>query len=500
MNLFQGVKYFYFKNIYFKKYIKMVHHNRYAAAECQEIVFNHLIAKAANTEFGKEHCFRQIKTYNDFRNKVPIRTYEQMLPYTERIFKGTKDVLWPGSPEWFAKSSGTTGSPKYLPVTANHLNCTQFAARYMIANLVDQFGSTDFIGGKVYYQADPQVFELKNGFNCASISAIKSAGMPRWAKLFALPGEKVNSIPDLNEKLKRTIEALLQQPVKAAVALPVWLSQLLIEMEKTTGKKFKEHFPLFKILFLSGMNYEPYENFIREQMGGDIFLMENYTATEGNFAYQCLPGKKGMELICNQGIFYEFIALDNEGMMEAERIRLDQVELNKQYVMVISNTSGLWAYRMNDVISFVSVAPYRLCVTGRLGEIFSPFGEHVMPLQAERALAAACKITNTSMVDFTILPGFDYENGHHYICYIEFETAEADVKSFAEILHRALAEENSYYDEFKRAGILLTPEIIFLKKGFFKSYYKAKTVQHKIRHLIKEPELISCFKNFHKNY
>jgi hypothetical protein len=500
MNLFQQAKYYYFKNIYFKKYIKMVHQNRNNATECQQLVFNKIIANATNTAFGKEHSFEKIKSYADFKNNVPIRTYEQMLPYTERIFKGEKNVLWPGLPEWFGKSSGTTDGVKYLPITKDHLKCTQFAARYIIANLVDQLGSTDFIGGKVYYQSDPHIFELRNGFRCASISAIKSFKMPGWAKLFALPGEKVDSIPALHEKLKKTIEILLQHPVKSAVALPVWLSQLLIEIEKATGKKFKEHFPLFKFLFLSGMNYEPYENLIREHMGCDFFLMENYTATEGNFAYQYLPDKKGMELICNEGIFYEFIAFENEGMNEAERIPLQEVELNRQYVMVISNTSGLWAYRMNDIVSFVSVAPYRLCVSGRLADIFSPFGEHLMPLQAERVLANASKITNTTIIDFTILPKFDYENGHHYVCYIEFETSGVDIKSFAEILHQALAEENSYYEEFKRAGILLMPEIILLKKGFFKKYNKSKTVQQKNRHLINDPVLTSCFKSFHENY
>jgi len=171
-------------------------------------------------------------------------------------------------------------------------------------------------------------------------------------------------------------------------------------------------------------------------MGFDIFLMENYTATEGNFAYQYLPHKKGMELICNQGIFYEFIAFENEGIKDAERICLQEVELNREYIMVISNTSGLWAYRMNDIVSFVSVVPYRLCISGRLADIFSPFGEHLMPLQAERAFASASKTTNTTIIDFTILPKFEYENGHHYVCYIEFETSGVDIKLFAEMLHR----------------------------------------------------------------
>ena len=478
----------------------MVHQNRNDAVQCQETVFKELITSAKNTAFGKEHSFEKIRTYNDFKNNVPVRTYEQMLPYTARIFAKEKDVLWPGLPSWFGKSSGTTDGAKYLPLTTEHLNYTQFAARYMIANLVDQLGNTDFIGGKVFYQADPQVFEMKHGFKCASISAIKSYRMPKWTQLFALPGKQIDAIENLDEKLKKTIEVLLKNELKSAVALPVWLSQLLTEIEKTTGKKFREHFSLFKILFLSGMNYEPYEKLIREHMGNDIFLMENYTATEGNFAYQPIPNEKGMELICNQGIFYEFIPLEKQGIKDAERIPLKDVEKNKQYVIIISNTCGLWAYRMNDIVSFISIAPYCICVSGRLADIFSPFGEHLLPLQAERAIAAACKETRTTIIDFTILPQFDHENGHRYLCYTEFETSTDDIKLFAKTLHRSLAEENSNYEEFKRAGIFLIPEIIAVQKGFFKKYNNSKTVQQKNRHLINDSKLIDTFNSLNEKH
>ena len=181
----------------------MVHQNRDNAVQCQEIVFTKLIASAVNTAFGKEHSFKTIRTYNDFKNNVPVRTYEQMLPYTARIFAKEEDVLWPGLPAWFGKSSGTTDGAKYLPLTTEHLNCTQFAARYMIANLVDQLGNTGFIGGKVFYQADPQIFEMKNEFKCASISAIKSYRMPKWTQLFALPGKKIDAIEIFEYNLRK---------------------------------------------------------------------------------------------------------------------------------------------------------------------------------------------------------------------------------------------------------------------------------------------------------
>ena len=500
MAIAQSLKHYYIKNFYFKKYIKKVYQNRYRAIECQQSVFNNLISKAATTGFGKEHNFNRIKSFRDFNEHVPVRTYEEMLPYTSRIFRKEKDVLWPGLPSYFGKSSGTEDGPKYLPLTNEHLACTQFAARYMIANLADQTKNTDFINGKIFYQADPRVFENKNGFKCASISAIKSYNMPRWTQQFALPGKEIDSVQNFDEKLQATIKALEGKKIKSSVALPIWLAQFLTEMEKTTGKKFRECFPLFKILFLSGMNCEPYENMIRQHMGYDIIIMENYTATEGNFAYQVMPNVKGMELICNQGTFYEFIPLQNVSMQNPKRLTLKEVKKDEQYVMVISNSCGLWAYKLNDIVSFVSVDPNRITVSGRLADIFSPFGEHLLPLQAERAIASTCKKTNTTIVDFTILPGFNYEEKHRYLCYIEFENELRDKNIFSQLLHQSLSDENSNYEEFKRARILTDPEIIPLRKNFFKEYLRNNSVQQKNRHLVNDTGLIKTFDELNEQH
>ena len=498
MNILRTLKYYYFKNIYFKKYLKLVHKNRNHAIDCQQIVFNNLITRGINTSFGKDHGFKEIKSFPEFNRNVPARNYEEILPYLLRIFEKEKNVLWPGLPVYFGKSSGTASGPKYLPITNEHLIFTQFAARYMIANLTDQLGNTNFIGGKVFYQADASVFEIKNGFKCASISAIKSYEMPQWTKQFTLPGKEIDRIENLDDKLKKTIKVLQGNNIKSAVALPVWLSQLLIELERTTGKKFREHFPLFKILFLSGMNYEPYENLIRQHMGDNIILMENYTATEGNFAYQAVPGVKGMELICNQGIFYEFIPLQNAVTNNTDRITLKDVKPGEQYIMVITNSCGLWAYKLNDIVSFVSVNPFRICVSGRLGDIFSPFGEHLLPLQAERAMATTCKKTNSTIIDFAILPCFNFKEGHRYLCYIEFENKLYDKNIFAQQLHQALSDENSYYEEFKRAGIFLVPDIISVRKNFFKDYLKKNSVQQKNRHLVNDIAFIDIFNKINK--
>lgn len=497
MSLLTDLKYYYFKNYYFRRFIRLVRHNRNDAAECQEKTLSYLLKQAAVTAFGKDHSFNKINNYQDFRKQVPARSYEDFSIYTARIFNKEENVLWPGLPVYFGKSSGTVSGPKYIPVTKEYLTSTQYAARYMIANLITELRNTDFIGGKVFYQADPQVFEIKNGFKCASISAIKSHQMPNWAQLFSLPGKEIGQIKDLILRLDKTIEAMEQQKIKIAVALPVWLLHFLQEFEKKTGKKFRSQFPLFKILFVSGMNYEPYESLIRQHMGNDILLLENYTATEGNFAYQCQPGKKGMELICNQGIFYEFIPLEQAQDEDPERIQLKEVKVQQQYVLLISTNCGLWAYRVNDIVEFISVKPYRIVVSGRLNDIFSPFGEHLLPIQAEQAMAAVCKQMDIELVDFTILPGFDSTNGHHYICYTEFEKMPVNTESFSRQLHKELSERNDYYNEFNMAGIVLPPRIIQVRQKFFRDLSvlnnKNGTAQQKNRHLINDPSLKNIF-------
>jgi hypothetical protein len=190
--------------------------------------------------------------------------------------------------------------------------------------------------------------------------------------------------------------------------------------------------------------------------------------------------------------------LENAGIINAERISLKNVKTGQQYIIVISTNSGLWAYRLNDIISFVCIDPFRICVSGRLEDIFSPFGEHLLTVQAERAIVEVCRKTNLSIVDFIILPDFNFEKGHRYLCYIEFENLLPNKNLFAKLLQEALCNENNNYEEFQRAGIIILPEIVPLPKNFFKEYLKNETVQQKTRHFSNDPELISTLNKLNK--
>jgi phenylacetate-coenzyme A ligase PaaK-like adenylate-forming protein len=452
-----------------------------------------LINAAKNTAFGKEHSFNEINNYDDFKNLVPLRNYDDLKIYIERILNREANVLWPGLPSYFGKSSGTSGKPKLLPVTKEFLRSTQYAALYMLCNLSQQLKSASFMGSKVFTLGDQQDLEEINGFLYGAISTIKMYSKPAFAKYFSLPKDDIKSIRDPAEKIKHIIQNIQGNDIRTTVALPVYLSHFLQQFEQQTKEKFQKAFPDFKAVFLSGMNYEPYENLLYDHLGNDILLLENYSATEGNFAYQVLPHTKGMELICNQGVFYEFVALENIHQQNPERLSLKDVQPAKLYSIIISANNGLWAYAMHDIVEFVSTQPYRIIVKGRLNDIFSPFGEHMLPIQAEQAIAETCTQTHQTLIDFCIVPDFDH-SPFRYKCYAAFKHTMNDNYQFEILLHRQLSKHNSYYNDLATTGALTYPELIQITGNFFDALHENKSngihAQQKAKHLVSDKKMI----------
>ncbi|HYJ62809.1 MAG TPA: GH3 auxin-responsive promoter family protein, partial [Parafilimonas sp.] len=465
--------------------------------------FSSLIAAAKNTAFGKEHAFNTINCYDDFKQKVPLRSYDDFKIYIEKIFNREANVLWTGLPSFFAKSSGTSGNPKLLPVTNDFLHSTQMAALYMLCNLSRQLNSTSFMNGKVLTLADQQDLEEINGFLCGAISSIKMYNKPAFTKWFSFPNNKIKNIEGAAEKIKYIIQNVQGRNIKTIVALPVYLSYFLQQFELQTKQKFKDAFPNFNVAFLSGMNYEPYENLLRNHLGEDVLLMENYSATEGNFAYQVQPNIKGMELISNNGIFYEFVELKNIHQQNAERLPLKDVKESTPYSIVISANNGIWAYVMNDIVEFVSTQPYKLIVKGRLNDIFSPFGEHMLPIQAEQAIAETCKQTHQTLIDFCIVPDFNHFP-FRYKCYASFEHVIDNVSAFEKLLHQQLSLHNSYYDDLAKTGAITYPEILCVPHNFFISLNASKSgiiqAQQKTNHLVSNKEKIEKLENIFNQY
>ena len=478
---------------YLKRFSGLVNQNRFHAIECQQKVFLKLINTVKNTAFGNEHDCNSIKTYNDFKKNIPLRNYSDYSSYIERIFKRESSVLYPGLPAFFGKSSGTSDKPKLLPITKDFLQNTQYAALYMLCNLSMQLGNAKFMGGKVLALTDQQSFENINGFLCGAVSSIKTYNMPHWAKRFSFPSNEINDIENPAEKIEATIRNITGNNIQMAVALPVYLSYFLSQFEIIQQQKFKSVFSDFKAIFLSGMNYEPYESLLRNHLGNDVLIMENYSATEGSFAYQADPHKKGMELICNQGIFYEFVALENINKKAPGRLSLNDVQTGKQYSIVISANNGLYGYVMNDIVEFISIQPYRLKVCGRLKDIFSPFGEQLLPIQAEQAMGKTCNLLHQTLIDFIILPDFNFEH-YRYICYVELESEIKDNLIFANTLHQQLCNNNSYYEDLVKTGAITTPELILVRKNFFHELLTITSkfsAQQKNTHLITDKARIA---------
>lgn len=479
---------------YLKKYSGLINANRHHAVKCQQETFKLLINAAKNTAFAKEHAFNSINSYEDFKNRVPLRSYNDYKPYIQRILNRETNVLCKGFPSFFAKSSGTSGETKLLPVTNDFLHSTQMAALYMLSNLSQHLGNALFIGSKVLTLGDQQELEEINGFLFGAISSIKMFNKPSFANWFSFPNDDIKNIHGANEKIKYIIQKIQGYDIQMIVALPVYLSHFLQQFQHQTRHKFKDIFPNFSVVFLSGMNYEPYEISLRNHLGNDVLLMENYSASEGNFAYQVQPNTKGMELICNQGIFYEFVELENIHNKNAKRISLKDVQPSKLYSIIISANNGLWAYAMNDIVEFVSTQPYRLIIKGRLNDIFSPFGEHMLPIQAEQSIAETCKQTNQTIIDFLIVPDFDHAP-FRYKCYAAFQNQIRDFLSFSIILHQQLALHNSYYNDLAKLGALTYPELIPVHYNFFSSLFADENnnliAQQKPKHLISDKSLIT---------
>jgi hypothetical protein len=479
---------------YLKRYTKLVNTNRFHAVECQQKTFTSLINNAKNTAFGKEHSFNLINNYDDFKNHVPLRSYDDFKPYILQIFKREENVLCKEFPIFFAKSSGTSGEPKLLPVNNQFLRSTQLAALYMLNNLSQQMGNVSFMGSKVLTLGDQQDLETHNGFLCGAISAIKMYNKPAWAKHFSLPNNSIQLIKQPTEKIKHIIQNIFSNDIRMLVALPVYLSHFLQQFEQQTKHIFKDVFSNFKVAFLSGMNYEPYENLLRHHLGEDVLLMESYSASEGNFAYQVEPYVKGMELICNQEIFYEFVEIENVHQQKPERLLLKDVKVSKPYSIIISATNGLFAYIMNDIVEFVSTEPYRLVIKGRLNDIFSPFGEQMLLIQAEQAMAETCRQTHQTLIDFCIIPDFNH-SPFRYKCFAAFESEITDCPRFTIILHQELSKYNNYYDDLAKTGVITEPKLIMVSYNFFSflhvDEYNNITAQKKPQHLISDKTIIT---------
>jgi hypothetical protein len=345
--------------------------------ETQQKVFRHLISTGKKTEFGRDHQFSSIKTYEDFRSKVPVRDYEGLKSYVERVVKGEEHVLWRGKPIYFAKTSGTTSGAKYIPITRESMPTHIKAARNAILMYIHETGRTDFVDGKMIFLQGSPILEEKNGIKLGRLSGIVAHYVPSYLQKNRLPSYKTNCIEDWETKVEAVVEETMNEDMTIISGIPSWVQMYFERLIQRTHKKVGDQFKNFSLFIFGGVNYEPYRAKFESLIGRAVDSIELYPASEGFFAFQDSQNEKGMLLQLNSGMFYEFIQADQFYEENPRRLPLWEVKEGVNYVMIISTTAGLWAYNIGDTVQFTNTNPYRLIVTGRIKHFISAFGEHV---------------------------------------------------------------------------------------------------------------------------
>lgn len=459
----------------FAAYIyKQIKKGMTTAVADQEAIFQTLIKTAVKTDFGKEHFFSEIKTHQDFYNNVPIRDYEDFKPYIERIKEGKHNVLWKGLPIYFAKTSGTTSGVKYIPITKdsipNHIN----TARNALLCYMAETGNTAFANGKMIFLSGSPELERVGGIPTGRLSGIVNHHVPRYLRANQLPSFETNCIDDWETKLDKIIDETINEDMRLISGIPPWVQMYFDKLTERTDKKVKDIFPNFSVMVQGGVNFEPYKAKLFESIGKKVDSIELFPASEGFFAFQDSQLEQGLLLNTNSGIFFEFIPVAEVSKEHPARLTLKDVKQNENYVLIVSNNAGLWAYNTGDTVKFVSTEPYRLVVTGRIKHFISAFGEHVIGEEVESALMKAAQEEGVHITEFTIAP-FISQNGtkSYHEWFIEFENLPADLKRFSEKIDNNLRQKNIYYDDLIKGNILDRLKISVISKGGFINYMKS---------------------------
>ena len=448
----------------------------------QQKVFESLIQTGRKTLFGKDHGFESIKSYEDFKKQVPIRDYEVLKPYVEKVLHGEQDILWTGKPAYFAKTSGTTSGTKYIPITKdsvpNHIN----SARNALLSYIHETGNGSFLdGGLIFLSGSPELDE-KAGIKTGRLSGIVNHHVPDYLRTNQKPTYATNCIEDWEEKLDRIIDETINTDMTLISGIPPWVQMYFDRIQARTGKKIKDVFPNFSMFVYGGVNFEPYRAKLFDTIGKKIDSVETYPASEGFIAYQDLPAgrhgtqnEEGLLLLLNSGIFFEFIPAEEYFNENPSRLSIGEVELGKNYAVVINSNAGLWGYSIGDTVKFVSKNPYRIIVSGRIKHFISAFGEHVIGEEVEKAMKLTMqKFPEVELVEFTVAPNVAPKDGMpHHQWLIEFANPPQDLDRFSLELDNQLRQLNVYYDDLITGNILRTLRIESLKKNSFIDYMRS---------------------------
>lgn len=442
----------------------------------QEKIRQQIIAKAKQTGFGIDHKFKDIGTEKEFREAIPVGDYELISHYVDRIKAGEEDVLWPGMPAYFAKTSGTTSGTKYIPITKDSLPNHMDSARNALLNYVHNTGNSQFLDGNLIFLSGSPVLTQTAGVHTGRLSGIVNHHIPQYLRSNQMPSFDTNCMEDWEAKVDQIVKETLNKNMTLISGIPPWVQMYFDRITEQTGKKIKDVFPNFSLFVYGGVNFEPYKAKLFESIGKTIDSIETYPASEGFIAYQDTMDQEGLLLLLDSGIYYEFIPTDQYFDDNPPRLSIGEIQLGVNYAVIINSNAGLWGYSLGDTVMFVSDAPFRLLVTGRIKHFISAFGEHVIGQEVEKAMNHALTVhPEAEIVEFTVAPQVTPPTGlprHQW--FVAFDKRPADMEAFANTLDQKLQELNSYYLDLISGNILERLELVPLGRHTFIDYMKSQ--------------------------
>lgn len=454
-------------------------YRRVAAPEAQQRrLLRALLERAVGTAFGRDHGFGRLQDYHAFRQAVPVRDYEDLRPFIDRVVAGEPGVLWPGRPLYLAKTSGTTSGTKYIPLTQASMPCHVRGARDALLCYIYQTGRADFLEGKMMFLSGSPALETNDaGLQVGRLSGIAQHYVPAYLQRNRVPTFQTNCLEDWEAKVAAIVRETVPQDLRLISGIPPWVRMFLEQVTAQTGKKPAEVWPNLHTFIQGGVDYRPYAPLITEAMGRRLDVVEVYPASEGFIAVQDLrpthpDDTPGLLLMLDYGIFYEFIPLSEYGRPNATRLPLWEVQPDVPYAILLTTNAGLWAYDIGDVVTFTGVRPYRLRVSGRVKHFISAFGEHVIESEVNAALLAAVAATGAEVAECTVAPCIGEEASYHE-WWIEFLHPPVDMQQFRQVLDDTLRQRNTYYDDLRAGEMLTLAEVVCLQRGAANRYMES---------------------------
>lgn len=442
----------------------------------QEKVFNRLLKQGRKTKFGQDYNFNEIHSYEDFKRHVPVQDYEGLKPYVEEVKQGKSDILWPGLPKYFGKTSGTTSGTKYIPISKTSIKAQILAARRALTSYIHETKNAEFVNGKmIFIQGSPELNKT-GGIDTGRLSGIVHHHVPNYLLKNRLPSWETNVIDDWEAKVDAIVEETLKVDMTLFSGIPPWVLMYFERLLEKTGKQtVKEVFPNLHLYVHGGVNFAPYKETFDKIIGGGVDYIETYPASEGFIAFQNSQENDDLVLNVNGGIFYEFIPSDEVFNENPTRISLKDVQVGVNYAVILNTDAGLWGYNIGDTVKFTSTKPYKLRVSGRIKHFISAFGEHVIGEEVMSAMAEIAAKHQITVREFTVAPKIETNEGQlpYHEWFVDFETIPNDLEQFTTDLDAAMVQKNTYYKDLIDGAILQPLKITQMEDFAFRKYMES---------------------------